>query len=163
LTVGVEASPPPAGTLTFAAGSGVLTAPFATTSGYVSQSVETSVTNGGQAVYGFTTTNSGNYAIKVLVNAANSGANSFYLNIDAQPQDPDMICDLPLTAGFEQRIVSWRGNGTFDNNEFIPKVFTLAPGTHQLVVVGREANVQLQSLSILQLPSTVKNVHTVSP
>jgi len=97
-----------------------------------------------------------------LVNAANDGANSFYLNIDGQPQDPDMICDLPLTTGFEQRIVSWRGNGTFDNDQFIPKVFTLAPGAHQLIVVGREANVQLQSVSILQLPTTPRNVHVVT-
>jgi hypothetical protein len=162
LTVGVEASPPPAGTLTFAAGSGVLTAPFAMTSGYVSQSIETSVTNGGQAAYSFTTTNSGSYVIQVLVNAANDGANSFYVNIDGPPQDPDMICDLPLTTGFEQRIVSWRGNGTFDNDQFIPKVFTLSPGTHQLVVVGREANVQLQNLSILQLPTPPRNVHVVA-
>lgn len=162
LSVGVEASPPPAGTLTFAAGSGILTAPFAMASGYVSQSVETGVTNGGQAVYGFTTTNSGDYVIQALVNAANDGANSFYVNIDGQPQDPDMICDLPLTTGFEQRIVSWRGNGTFDNDQFIPKVFTLAPGPHQLVVVGREANVQLQSLSILLLPTTPRNVHVVA-
>jgi hypothetical protein len=162
LTVGVEAPPPPAGTLTFSAGSGVVTAPLVISSGYVSQAVETGVTNGGQAVYDFTTTNSGSYAVQVLVNAANDGANSLYLNIDGQPQDPDMICDLPLTTGFERRIVSWRGNGTFDRDQFVPKVFTLAPGTHQLIVVGREANVQLQSLSILQLPTQVQNVHRVA-
>ena len=148
LTVGVET--PPAGTLTFQATSGTITAPFAVTGGYISQSVQTGLTGGGQAVYAFTITNAGNYMIQALVNAGNSGANSYYVNIDAQPQDPGMIWDMPVTSGFEQRIISWRGNGTDVSNQFVPQIFNLTAGTHQLIIVGREANVQLQSLSVLK-------------
>jgi hypothetical protein len=166
LTVGVEATPPPAGTLTFPATSGVITAPFVITgglagSGYISQAIETSVSNGGQAVYNFTITNAGNYVIQATVNAANDGANSFYVNIDAQPQDPGMIWDITVTAGFEQQLVSWRGNGTDTSDQFVPQIFNLTVGTHRLIIVGREANTQLQSLYILQLPPTPQNLHII--
>jgi hypothetical protein len=161
-TMDVEAPPPPAGTLTFQAINGTVTAPFATSGGYISQSVETGVTNGGQAVYGFTVTNGGSYVIQALVNAPNIAANSFYVNIDALPQDPTMIWDVSVTSGFEQRIVSWRGSGTADANQFVPKTFNLAAGAHQLVVIGREANVQLQALSILQLPPPPQNLHVLA-
>jgi hypothetical protein len=153
---------------TFQATSGLITAPFVVTSGlagtsYISQSVETGVANGGKAVYTFTITNAGSYVIQVLVNAASDSANSVYLNIDAQPQDPTMIWDIPITTGFEQRQVSWRGNGTSDNNQFVPQIFNLAVGTHQLIVVGREANVQLQNFMISPTLPTPQNLRIISP
>ena len=64
-----------------------------------------------------------------------------------------MIWDInPLTAGFDFRPASWRGNGTFDLNEFVPVVFTLGAGTQQLILRGREANTQLQGLLVLPYP-----------
>jgi hypothetical protein len=167
LTVGVEAPPLPSGTLTFQATSGTIAAPFVITSGlagggYISQAAETGITNGGQAVYNFTITNAGNYVIQATVNAANDGANSFYVNIDAQPQDPSMIWDVTVTTGFEQQLVSWRGNGTDVSDQFVPQIFNLTAGTHRLIIVGREANTQLQSLSILQLPPTPQNLRIIA-
>lgn len=162
LTVGVEA-PPPGGNLSFAAPSGTLSGPFTVTNGYVSQLITTTnVASGGHALYSFTITNAGAYVVQILVNAPNDAANSIYVNIDSEPQDPFMISDIPITSGFEQRIVSWRGNGTFDNNQFVPNVFNLTVGTHQLIIVGREAGVQLQSLSILKLPAAPQNLRIVS-
>jgi len=158
--VGIEALPVvAANTLTFAAGSGALAAPFTLTGAYISQAVQTTVpTNGGSAVFTFTLTNAGSYVIQALVNASSDSANSFYVNIDAQPQDPTMIWDImPVTSGFESRLVSWRGNGSDTANEFIPKIFSLAAGTHQLIIRGRESNTQLQSVSILALPPSPKN------
>jgi hypothetical protein len=160
-TVGVVAPPLPAGTLAFQAASGIITAPFAVTGGYISQSVETDIT-GGKAVYTFTITNAGNYVIQAMVNAPNDGANSFYVNIDAQPQDPGMIWDISMTVGFEQRLASWRGNGTDVSDQFVPQIFNLTTGTHQLIIVGREANVKLQSLSILPRPPTPQNLHIIT-
>ena len=128
-----------------------MSAPFTITSNYISQAVQTTaVTNGGRASYSFTITNAGNYVIQALVNAPDDAANSFYINIDAEPQDPTMIWDIPLTAGFEQRVVSWRGNGTDANNQFVPKIFTLTQGSHQLIIRGRGANVQLETLAVLK-------------
>lgn len=162
LTVGVEAPPLPPGSLTFQASSGTLSSPFVATDSYIYQPVETSVTSGGQAVFNFTVTNAGSYGIQALVNAPNTGANSFYINIDGQPQNPTMIWDVPITTGFEQRIVGWRGNGTDTNDQFVRKIFTLSAGTHQLVIVGREANTQLAQLSIVAVPPPPQNLRIVA-
>lgn len=160
---GAGANPP---ALSFQASSGAIIAPFVVTGGgtnYISQSVATSVTNGGQAVYSFVITNAGNYVIQAMVNAPNASANSIYLNIDAQPQDPTMIWDIPITTGFQQSIASWRGNGTDGNDQFIPEIFNLAAGTHQLFIVGREANVQLQNITIAQMPPVPQGLQFIGP
>jgi hypothetical protein len=120
--------------------------------------VDTDVTNGGQAVYTFTLTNQGSYIIETLVNAPDTSANSFFVNIDAQPGDPTMTWDISPTTGFEQRTVSWRGNGTDGADQFVPQIFSLAAGTHQLIIVGREANAQLQQLSIVAMPPPPANL-----
>src|SRR5204863_6947997 len=88
LVVGVEAPPPPPGSLTFSATSGTVTAPFVVNGTYISQPSQTSVTAGGRAAYTFTVTNDGSYVIQGFVNASGDAANSFYVNIDAEPQDP---------------------------------------------------------------------------
>jgi hypothetical protein len=58
-----------------------------------------------------------------------------------------MIWDIDVTNGFEERIVSWRGKGDVDNDEFKPMVFKLTAGEHKLIIVGREPT-QLKSVSI---------------
>jgi hypothetical protein len=130
--------------------------------GYMSQSTETDATTGGQAVYNLSLTNAGNFVIQALVNAPNTGANSFYVNIDAQPVDPTGIWDIPVTSGFEQRLIGWRGNGTPDLSQYAPKVFALSAGTHQIVIRGREPGVQLQSLSVLPAPPAPTNLRIIA-
>jgi hypothetical protein len=140
----------PAGPIIIPATSGVITAPFIIANDYIYQPTETDIAGSGRAAYNFTITTAGNYVIQAMVDAPHSGANSFFLNIDAEPLDPSMISDITsFTSGFELRTLSWRGNGTFDNNQFVPKVFSLTPGTHQLIIRGREANTLLQSIKIL--------------
>jgi hypothetical protein len=108
--------------------------------------------SGGAAVYNFTITNAGNYEVQALVNAPSLNANSFYVNIDGQPQDATMIWDImPITSGFEQRIVSWRGNGSENNDLISPKVFQLSTGSHQITFVGREPGTALASFSLVQV------------
>ena len=159
LGVGVVAPTPVAGGFIFQAGGGDLTAPLVLTNGYLSQSVQTTdPAFGGRVAYSFTVVNAGNYVIRALVNAPNDGNNSFFLNLDGEPLAPMMIWDIPLTTGFEQRMVSWRGNGTDVNSQFLPKIFSLGAGAHQLIVRGREANTQLQSLSILWHPASPAGV-----
>src|SRR5206468_10135999 len=86
--------------------------------------------------------------------AANDSANSLYVNIDAEPTDPTMIWDVPISTATTAQTVSWRGSGTFDHNEFAPKVFSLGAGTHQLIVRGREANCQFGAITIVPYNST---------
>ena len=115
-------------------------------------------TSGGTAIYNFTITNAGNYEIEALVNAPNANANSFYVNIDSQPQDPTMIWDImPLTSGFEQRVVSWRGNGSQNNDQFVPKTFNLGVGPHQIIFVGRGPGTALASFTFIPVASATAN------
>jgi hypothetical protein len=158
---GVQVSPPIPGSLSFEAEAGSVTAPFVVASGYIYQTSETSVTAGGRAIYNFTITNAGEYVIQATVNAPNDAANSFFVNIDAEPQDPSMIWQIPVTTGFESRIVNAQGNGTFDNPQFDRKIFNLTTGSHQLIIRGREANTQLDRLSLVKLVAPPSNVMVV--
>jgi hypothetical protein len=143
----------PAATVQFPATSGAVSAPFVVTNDYIYQPLESGINGSGRVAYTFLALHTGNYVIEATVNAPNDSANSLYVNIDAEPQDPGMIWDIPITSGFEQRTVNWRGNGTVTNNQFVPKVFTnLTQGSHQIIVRGREAGTQLQNLTVLQVP-----------
>jgi hypothetical protein len=64
-----------------------------------------------------------------------------------------MIWDIPVTTGFQARVASWRGGGTFDANQFVPKYFILSPGEHDLVVRGREGNTKFKTITILKRPA----------
>jgi hypothetical protein len=140
--------PPPTYPLTFSADSGTLTAPFVAVGGIVSQSLLTSLTGSGEAVYNFTIDIPGNYLVSASLNAPGDDQNSLYINVDGEPTDPLMIWDLPVTTGFTNQVATWRGNATSGPPQFSPKVFTLTAGTHELYVRGREPNVQLQSFTI---------------
>jgi len=143
LVVMVLTANPPSN-LAFSADSGEISFPFGLADGVLSQSFLTGLPGGGHAAYGFTISSPGDYMISALVNAPNTGANSFYVNVDAEPTDPVMIWDIPVTMGFTNRTVTWEGLGGAS-----PKIFSLAAGTHQLIIRGREGNTQLQAISIL--------------
>lgn len=133
----------------FLASAAVLTAPMVLTNDYVVMAADQQeVAGGGKAVFNFTVTNAGSYQIETLVCAPDGSSNSFYVNIDAQPVDPDMIWDIDVTTGFEKRVISWRGNGDSSTDEINPKRFNLDPGAHTLVIVGREPGTLLKSLTI---------------
>ena len=135
--------------LSWESSAGALQSPFVASAGYISQPVETmSPSTGGQATYDFQITNAGNYTISAIVNAPTNGANSFYVNVDAQPTDPTMIWDLPVASSNTNAVVSWRGTGSDGDNEFSPKVFYLSAGVHKLIIRGREANAQLGKITI---------------
>jgi len=138
----------------FSASAAVLTAPMAFTNDYLFlASDQADITSGGKALFNFTVTNAGNYVIEALVNAPDESSNSFFLNIDAQPEDPDMIWDVELTTGFEKRVADWRGNGSDSaSDQFAPKRFNLTTGAHQIVIVGREPGTLLKSLTIRPAP-----------
>ncbi len=109
----------------------------------------------GTAVFNFTIASAGNYEIQALVDAPSTSANSYSVNIDAPPQEPTMIWDiLPITSGFEQRIVSWRGSGTGNNDQIAPKVFSLGAGLHQIFFKGEAPGTGLASFALLQVIST---------
>ena len=148
VSVAAPQPPPPPSALTFAADSGSITVPFVTSNGTVFQTIETDVTTGGRAGYSFTVPAAGQYVVSALVSAPHEGANSFYVNIDAEPTDPMMNWDIPVAAGFTNETVFWRGNGTPDTAQFRPQVFSLSAGTHELIIRGREADTVLGTITI---------------
>ena len=150
-------SPPPASALPavdepFAAASVPLTPPFAVTDGYVSQPNDTGLANGGRVSYEFTVPEHGEYAVVLVVDAADTDSNSLYLNVDAEPEDPVMISDIPVTSGFQTRTASWRGGGTPGDDQFVPKYFLLSPGRHELNIRGREGNTKFKTITIVKRP-----------
>ena len=150
--------PPPI--VSFVASDGTLTAPLILTNDYiVLPGDQAELAAGGKATFNFSVTNTGNYVIEAFVNAPDESSNSFFLNIDAQLVDPDMIWDIPVTSGFEKCLVSWRGNGDSSTDQFTPKVFKLDAGAHNLILIGREPGTLLKSLSIHPAPPE----KTVSP
>lgn len=148
-----KAAPPPTPSevtpdaLTLPASEAVVSAPLILKDGAISQPEQTEVAGGGKAVFNFTIATAGDYVMQAVVNAPGEDANSFYVNVDTQPEDPVMIWNIAVTNGFEARTVSWRGNGDADNDEFAPKRFQLSAGAHKLIIVGREP-AQLKSISI---------------
>lgn len=140
--------------LSFEAEAGQIVAPFAASGGTVFQvSNTTNPSLGGAARYRFNITQPGDYIIRAAVNAPNANSDSFYINIDAEPTDPTMIWDIgALTAGVEERVVSWRGVGTFDAPQFNPKSFSLSLGVHTLTIRGREANAAIDRITIEAAP-----------
>lgn len=124
--------------LTLPARAAVVSAPLIFTNGCISQPEQTELAGGGKAIFNFAVTNAGNYVIQAVVSAPAEDANSFYVNVDAQPEDPAMIWDIDVTSGFEERTVSWRGKGTAESDEIVPKRFNLSAGAHKLIIVGRD-------------------------
>ena len=125
-------------------------ATFTITSNYLSQSTETSdPTQGNQALYWFNITNAGNYVILATVNCPNSGADSFFLNIDSQPTTKNIWDIYPPTTGWTNVYVSWRGANSKTNDQYSPVVFSnLKVGAHELVLVGREAGAEISWLVV---------------
>jgi len=163
LTVSVIAPPTVGLGVVIEAESGAITSPFVGSGGVISQPSTTDLASGGRATYSFVVTNAGEYAIQAYVNGSSLTENSLYMNIDAEPQDPAMAWDiLPPTSGFEYRIVSWRGSGTADANEVVPKYFALTQGTHQLIIRGREANTQLDRFIIFKRTAAPTNLRTLA-
>lgn len=136
--------------LSFESTAGTLSSPFvANAGGYISQASDTSLADGGSAVYLFNVAAAGEYTVSVMVNASTDAANSMFINIDADPVDPTMVWDvMPLTNGLESRQVSWRGTGAFDSPQFPQKVFSLTAGTHRLIIRGREGATQIGKITV---------------
>ncbi len=135
---------------TFDANSGTISGPFVDSGTFISQPDHTTNENGGTAVYNVNITEPGHYIISAIVDAGASNTNSFYIEFDEFPSGTSDIWDIiSVTNGFESRIVSKRGTGTFTEPEFSPAVWNLSSGDHTLIIQGRERDTLLRSISIV--------------
>lgn len=138
--------PPPLSGLTFEAESGAITAPFYINGTVVQQDTQTGASDGGRASYQFTITNAGTYHVSVMVNAPSGESDSFFVNIDGEPNDAT-IWDVPVATGIQERKVQWRG-------ETAPHQFALTAAQHVLVFRGREPGAQIDRISIVPVQTT---------
>ncbi len=128
------------------------TAPFVNKDGELTQAEQKDLTDGGKATFEFTVEKDGQYELVAVVKAPDEDQNSFFINIDAVPEDPVMIWDIDVTAGYEERVVSWRGtNGDANNDEIKPKRFKLTAGKHKINLVGREP-CSLKTITVRLVP-----------
>jgi hypothetical protein len=144
--------------ISFPATAGAITPPFSVSGDSSVQQPATDFSvdaNSGSAAYTFTVTSPGDYTLNAVVNAPSQSQNSFFVNVDGQPVAPQMIWDIPLTSGFQMRTVAWRGSGNAAGDpaadQFMPKIFTLTAGSHQLIVRGREGGTQVQSFTFVPM------------
>jgi hypothetical protein len=134
---------------------GKISPPFVVTNGYIFQPLRTAVTNGGRAVYTFTTPSPGRYALQAVVEAANQNANSLFISIDSEPKNPGMKWEIPFSSGFTT-------NWVFADTTGTPKWFDLTNGTHQIIIRGSDPNVKLSHISIQTRPSPPTGLHIVN-
>jgi hypothetical protein len=135
--------------LTWNAEDMLLTAPMTDGGTYISQASQTTdPASAGKAVCRFTAPVAGNYTVTLLVNAPAGNADSLFCSIDELPLSPTSIFDCPLTSGFESKTLTWRGAGVGDP-EFSPKTFNLSAGEHTFYLYGREAGMQVQSITLV--------------
>src|SRR5207253_2057312 len=111
--------------MTITADSATIAAPFTVSNGMISQPVLSTVLTGGRAAYTFNNFFPGNYVVSAQVKAPNATANSFYVNVDAEPTDPMMLWNLGVSTVLTNETVSWQGI-----SDSVPKVFFLSAGTH---------------------------------
>lgn len=149
LPVEVIAAPREPSDDVFEAELGTISAPFFIADASVGQGIRTDAIQGGRAEYFFSVQRPGDYLIRARVNAPFFQQRSVYVNVDAEPLEEAMSWPIPITSGFQERVVSWIGKGTCIDPEFAPKVFRLDAGTHQLIVRGQEPNVRLDRFSVI--------------
>jgi hypothetical protein len=140
--------PPLMSGLSFQAEAGAIDAPYAAEGGLVSQSVVTTAPGeGGRIRWRVTIPEAGEYIVKALVRALDNGADSMFIEFDAEPNASSMWCVIPLTMGVEERTANWLGSGGAAP-EFDPKIWTLSAGEHTLYIRGREAGCALDTIMI---------------
>jgi hypothetical protein len=148
--------------LSFAAPEGTVTSPFTVASDNTIAQVVTTIdpAAGGLAAYNFNITVPNRYAVLINVDAPADDANSFFVNIDAEPVSPNMIWDVPLTSGLTNQLVTWRGSGAVGGSQ-APQAWFLSAGSHQLIIRGREERTRFSRVTLVPGPQTPANLTIV--
>jgi hypothetical protein len=98
-----------------------------------------------------------NYTLLATFSAPNDGANSFFVDVDEWPGDPGAIWDAPITSGSTNANVAWRGTNAsyqYQTSQWLPKVWSLTSGPHQLIVISREANTLVSGWQFVPMAGT---------
>jgi hypothetical protein len=137
---------------------GTMLAPYVATCGVAAHCVRTNgPAAGGRLSYRFVVNEAGPYVVQAFIAASKLAAppGAVYLNIDAEPTGPEMIWDVPGDAYYQERLASWRGSGTRQENEFVPVVFYLSEGDHELIIRGSSWGMRIDRIRIVPHESTL--------
>lgn len=138
--------------LSFGAELGLIEGPYVISAGKISQSTSTTtVINGGRARYRVTIPSTGDYKVDVMVNAPSVTADTCWAEFDGEPTEPEDVCDFAVTSGVQSRALTHRGAGTPTAPEFNPWIKNLTAGEHTFWLRGREALVELDTITISAL------------
>jgi hypothetical protein len=103
--------------------------------------------DGGSARYTFTNS-LGDFRVKIVALAPDTAHNSVWCNMTNLPTEPTMVYDIPVNAGYQTNLVTWRGTGTPDTAEFSPKIWSLPAGTNTFIIRGREPGTYIRSVQL---------------
>ncbi|MHC1762928.1 MAG: Calx-beta domain-containing protein [Verrucomicrobiia bacterium] len=125
---------------------GEIAPPFSTNGGYVWQAGQTTIEDGGQAVFRFVAPSTGQYKARTLVRGESDSYNSFFVGMNGVS---DVWHIVELTTGFQERYVGLQGNGSWNAPQFPMAVWELTGGTtNVLTFIGREALTALQEVEL---------------
>ncbi len=116
--------------------------------------IQTSTSDSGTASYNFNISAPGIYKIVARVFAANSGSDSFFVNID---NASEVIWDLNPTGSasefnvWREDSVTSRGTGSPSNPQYDPYTVELQSGSHVITVRGRETNARLDYFRLVKV------------
>jgi len=106
--------------------------------------------NSGLALFNFNIEVAGEYALDALVLAPDRSSNSFFIDIDREPNADKawrMVAD-PAIVKKRVRV----GNFAPDPNDPAPEHrFILSEGSHQIFIRGREPNTRLFEITVLKV------------
>lgn len=147
-------NPPPTSQVVFGesfkASAGLLSGGFIVSGDFIYAPTASS----GRAEYLFKVNTTGDYLVSGIVNTPSLSENSFVVNVNSEPTEPNNIWDIPVLSN-QSKTVSWRGTGAADSNINGFKLFSLTAGvTNKLVILGREANARIGQINLI-LTNTV--------
>lgn len=134
----------------------IITCPFAISNNAISQAVQTTIPTscpmpapspfaGGRAEFNFTVPAAGTYYVQGKVGFLSDDANSFYINIDAEPDACMQFTSNVFTAPGSREYRPVTGPSPSSG----PRPFLITTtGTHKLILVGREANAEVEEWTI---------------
>jgi hypothetical protein len=136
------------------ASKGKITGPFLVSNGWIIHSTPAGLTQGGRAVYEFTTTEPGTYAVVVVLKGNGATNNVVHVGIDKEEFVSETDGKWQFTAKplLQTIPVGCRSSEGDRLTRGSPTRFKLEPGKHKLVVQGRTAGVEIQSFTLQRTP-----------
>lgn len=108
----------------------------------------TATDSGGLLIFGFNVTTNSSISFLANVQGPNNASNSFDVQMNGIPVEPQNVFDIAAAPGWQTVAVSQRGNGTDLAPQFPTNVWSALTGNNYLAVMGREAYTLITNIFI---------------